>query len=177
MGGLSYGAKIQVPGAFTLQGIPPEDYTVSIRDTPPGCYVQEATYGGATVLGTMLRLSGGAAGEMRITLACDAGSLRARVVDGAGTAVPFGTLFVIPEDLTNPALLPPAMRQLEIRDGWTEPADSLPPGRYLLLPCNVETDGTAAPILRFWNARSRAKEVSIEPGASAQVTLELIEVP
>jgi len=125
----------------------------------------------------MLRLSGGAAGEMRIALACDAGSLRARVVDGGGAAVPFGTLFVIPEDLTNPALLPPAMRQLEIRDGWTEPADSMPPGRYLLLPCNVETDGTAAPILRLWNARSRAKEVSIEPGASAQVTLELVEVP
>jgi hypothetical protein len=49
----------------------------------------------------------------------------------------------------------------------------LPPGKYLALACDLELDGTAEPILKLWRQRSKAKEVEIGPGETAQITLEI----
>ncbi len=51
----------------------------------------------------------------------------------------------------------------------------LPPGKYLVLASGGPLDWTAESILRFWNARSKAKEVEIGPNATVQVSVEPVD--
>lgn len=172
--GLSYGDYIQVPGAFTLGDVPVNDYMLDVNELPDGCYVKDATLGGAGVLHQPVRLTQADAGRLRIALACNGGSLRARVTDREGHAVSNVHLYLIPEEAGSAAALDDVLRQAEVEDGWSDIVTELPPGRYLVLACDLETDGTAKAILKLWRQRAKGKPVEIGPGEAAQVTLEIV---
>jgi len=176
MAGTSHGDRIQVPGPFVLDGLPVDDYTLEVREVPEGCYVKDMAFGGASVLHQPLRLTQAAGdGRLHLALACDGGSLTARVTDRDGNPVSHVHLYVMPEEAGSAAALSDVLRQADVENGWSEVVKPLPPGKYLVLPCDLELDGTAEPILKLWRARSKAKEVEIAAGETAQVTLEIQE--
>jgi hypothetical protein len=113
-----------------------------------------------------------AEGRLHIALACDGGSLTARVTDRHGNPVSHVNLYVMPQEAGSAAALHDVLRHAEVEKGWSGVVTPLPPGKYLVLACDLETDGTADPILKLWRARSKATEVEIGPGQTAQVTLE-----
>lgn len=172
-----YGIGPSVPGSFTVEPVPAGDYQMDVRRLPSGCYLKEASHGGANILHEPLRLTRGAGdGRMHLTLACDGGSLTARVTDRDGNPVSNVTFYVMPEEAASPAMLNDVLRQEDVEKGWSGTVARLPPGKYLVLASGLDTDGTAQPVLKLWNARSRAKEVSIGPGETAQITLEISDI-
>lgn len=174
LSGVALGDRILVPGPFSLEGIPIDDYTLDVRGLPDGCYVKDATYAGASVKHQPLRLTESAGeGRLHIALACDGGSLTARVTDRDGNPVSHVHLYVMPEETGSAAALHDVLRQADVENGWSEIVKPLPPGKYLLLACDLELDGTAEPVLRLWRQRAKAKEVAIGPGEAAQATLEI----
>lgn len=175
MAGFSYGGRIRVPDQFTLESTPVDDYTLDLREIPDGCYAKGATFDGAVVLHDLVHLTQSAGGRLRIVLACDAGSLTARVTDRDGNPVSHVHLYVMPEETPSAAALHEVLKQAEVENGWSEIVKPLPPGKYLALACDLEMDGTAEPVLKLWAARSKAKEVEIGPGATVQLTLEIAD--
>jgi hypothetical protein len=177
MAGFSYGGRIRVPGDFTLENTPVDDYTLDLREIPDGCYVKDATLDGAAVLHQPLRLTQSAGGRLHIALACDAGSLTARVTDRDGNPISHVHLYVMPEEAPSAAALHEVLKQADVENGWSEAVKPLPPGKYLALACDLEMDGTAEPVLKLWRARSKATEVEIGAGATVQLTLQIADFP
>jgi hypothetical protein len=176
LAGVIYGDHVRVPGPFTLESMPVEDYTLDVRELPEGCYVKDAAFAGASVLHQPLRLTQAAGdGRLHIALACDSGSLTARVTDRDGNPVSHVTLYVMPEEAGSAAALHDVLRQAEVENGWSGIVRPLAPGKYLVLACDLELDGTAEPILKLWRQRSKATEVELGPGGTAQVTVEIGE--
>lgn len=172
---VSYGGRIQVPGPFTLENSPANDYSLKLGELPAGCYVKQAAFGSANVLHQPLQLAQGAEGRLHIALACDGASLTARVTDRDGNPVSHVNLYVLPAEAPSAAALSDLLKQAEVQNGWSGIVQPLPPGKYLVLACDLELDGTAEPILKLWRSRPKAKEVEIGAGESAQVTLEADE--
>jgi hypothetical protein len=172
-----YGTHIQVPGPFALEGMPADDYIFDVQELPEGCYVNDATLAGASVWRQPLRLTQAAGdGRLHIALACDGGSLMARVTDRDGNPVSNVNLYVMPEEAGTAAALYEVLRQAEVEKGFSGTVKPLPPGKYLVLACDLRTDGTADPILKLWSQRAKATEVEIGAGQIAQVTLELADI-
>jgi len=167
MSGVTYGDHIQAPGSFRLEQMPPDDYKLEFSELPEGCYVKGAPLD--------VQLGEGADDRLHVAVACDGASLTARVTDGDGNPVSHLKLYLIPADAASPAALQDDLQQAEIENGWSE-VKPLAPGKYLALACDVETDGTAAPIVKLWQARGKAKEIEIGAGQKAQITLESIEL-
>ena len=172
-GGLSFGDRVRVPGSFTLDGIPIDDYTLDLRELPEGCYAKDATFGGVTVLHAPLRLTQAADGRLHIALACDGGSLAARVTDRDGNPVSNVQLYLMPEETGSAAALHDVLRQTDVENGWSGIIKPLAPGKYLALACDLQMDGTAVPFVKLWRMRSKAKEIEVDSGEAAQVTLEI----
>ena len=172
----SYGGRIRVPGSFSLQRLPADDYAVDLRDLPEGCYVKEATLAGADILHAPLRLSEALDSRLRIALACDAGSLQARVTDREGNPVSDVNVFVIPGDAGSAAALSMVVRQAAVENGWSGTVKPLPPGKYLVLAAHLDFDGSAEPFLKLWRWRSHAKEVEIGTNQSTRVMIELADL-
>ncbi len=176
-GVFSFGGHIAVPGPFTLGRIPVDDYAFRLSGLPPGCYAKEATYGGAGVLHGMVQFTRAAPdSRLHIALACDGGSMTARVTDGDGNPVSNLWLYIMAKDAASPAALQQILRQEEVVNGWSGTVADLPPGTYLVLACGLEMDGTAAPVIKLWQARSRAKEISVGSGEAVRITLEISEL-
>ena len=172
--GAIYGDRVRVPGPFTFEGIPVDNYTLDLSGLPDGCYIEEATLAGVSVLHQPLRLTQAAGeGRLHIALACDGGSLTARVTDRDGNPVSHVNLYVMPQEAGSAAALYEVLRHAEVENGWSGVVKPLPPGKYLVVACDLETDGTAEPILKLWRQRSKAKPVEIGPGETAQITLEI----
>jgi len=173
----SYGGRVQVPGPSMLGRVPIDDYEMEFRELPPDCYVKEAVWGGTDLLHDPLRLTRSSGdGLLRASLACDAASLNARVTDSDGNPVSGVNLYVMPADVASPARLADLLRQETVEDGWSGTVASLPPGKFLVLATRLEMDGTTEPILRLWHARTKAKEVTLGPRESSQITLEMSEL-
>ena len=144
IGGRMFGDHVRVPGPFTLESMPVEDYTLEVREVPEGCYVKDAAFAGASVLHQPLRLTQVTGeGRLHIALACDSGSLTARVTDRDGNPVSHVRLYVMPEDAGSAAELHDVLRHAEVENGWSGVVKPLPPGKYLVVACDLETDGTA----------------------------------
>lgn len=173
---MSYGDHVAVPGPFTLENSPADDYELKIGQFPDGCYVKRAEFGGVNVLHRALRLTEAPEGRLHIALACDGASLTARVMDRDGNPVSHVNFYVMPEDIGSAAALSEVLRAAEVENGWSGMVQALAPGKYLVLASGLELDGTADPILSLWRARSKAKEIEIGPGDAAQVTLEIGDI-
>ena len=176
-GVFSYGGRVTVPGSFTMQRMPVEDYAVSVDRLPEECYVKEASWAGKSILHSELRLTQEAdGGQLRFTIACDGGSMTARVTDRDGNPVSNATLYVIPADVDSPGLLSQVVRESDVAKGWSGKVAALAPGKYLVLACELENDSSEDAISKLWQARSRAKEVEVGAGEAMQATVELANV-
>lgn len=177
-GAMSIGGRLWVPGPFALEGIPLEvdDYELEVGNLPAGCYAKEASYGGVRVHGQLRLTRAVFEGRMRLVLACDGGSLTARVTDHDGNAVSQAHLYLMPAGAASEAAVSDVIRRGDVEKGWSSIRGPIVPGKYLAIACQLELDGTVETLQKLWQARSLAKEVEVGPNAVAQVILELVEL-
>ena len=173
-GVMSLGGLVSVPGEFDVGPADMGDYGFDVSDVPNGCYVKEATFAGANILGGTVRVARSDGGRLRLVLGCDGGSVSARVTDREGHAVSDATLYVMPAE-GSPAELARSVRVEQVTGGWSGVVGSLRPGRYLALASSLQLDGTAEAVLKLWNRRSQATEVTVTPGGAAQLSVTVDE--
>ena len=171
-----FGDRFPVPGPFTLSRLPAGGtYQFGAANLPSDCYTKEASLGSANLQEGLLRtMDGTAAGRIRLVLACDGSFLTARVSDSEGNPVSHVQLYVMPSDAPSEAALSRRIHTGEVENGWSGSIGPLPPGKYLVLASELELDGTAEPVIKLWQARSKAIEVEVGP--HAQVTTNLVAV-
>jgi hypothetical protein len=169
--------KSSLPGQFSFPGLLQDEYSIQTRGLPDGLYVKDVTYGGQSVLGKALRV-GSAMGDagLRVVVARDGGSVSARVTDKDGKPVGDCSVMLLPAGASSEAALATAMQsgQTDQNGAWT--SSTLAPGRYFALASYASIDRSPETIGKLWRARSRAKEIALEPNMTAQVTLEPREI-
>jgi hypothetical protein len=162
-----------VPGEFTLHGVEMDEYAVRTRVNAAGVYIKDIVYGGNSVHYTPLRL-GSAMGDagVKVIVARDAGGVAFQVT-ADGKPVGDGRVYLFPADIRDEAELQARMSGGYIdQNGSYQTGLTLPPGKYYAIALTERLDPTPECMSKLWQARTRAKEVEITAGQTAQVSLE-----
>jgi hypothetical protein len=175
-GGMFTGERVRLPAEFKLR-LPGDEFKLDVAPLPPGCYLKEAGWSGVRVRNRPVRIARGLpAGTLEIVIGCDSGSIGARVTDRDGNPVSNIHLYAMPAAADSAAAMAEDLLTGEVDKGWGTVSGVVPPGKYLVLACNVELDGTADPYLKLWQARGRATEVRVGARAAVRVTLEALSI-
>jgi hypothetical protein len=165
-----------IPGKFSFEGLFVDDYASQIRGVPAGAYLKDVTYGDRSVLYEPLR-PGTATGEatLRVILARDGGKISTKVADKDGNPVADVNVVILPESAASEAALAARMvsGQADQNGAWS--SAQLAPGKYYVLATQGPVLKSPEIVNKLWLARSKAKEVDLAPGASAQVTLSPLD--
>jgi Carboxypeptidase regulatory-like domain len=169
-------AKSPVPGNFSFQDILADDYAVLVQSLPPGSYIKDITFAGASVLNKPLHL-GSASGDtrLRVTVADDCGLLAVRVLDKDGNPAPGSYVTVMPADSLPPALLAARMVSAPTNDKGLFTSGCLAPGKYHVIATTAPTEPTPESIGRILKARSSSNEIELNANAVLQVESRLID--
>jgi hypothetical protein len=100
----------------------------------------------------------------------------AKVADKDGKPVGNCWVILLPAGAGSEAALAAAFQfgQTDQNGAWT--SGTLVPGKYLALASYAAMDKSPEAIGKLWRARARAQEIALEPGKTAQVTLEPREI-
>jgi hypothetical protein len=152
-------------------------YAVRVSGLPRNLYVRDVTYAGRSVMLEPLQL-GSAIGnaELRVVVARDGGFLSVRVNDRDGKPVPNPNVFVMPARAGSEVDLASLISYGMADQNGRYESRALPPGKYFVLASSLPLDTSPETIGKLLGAKTRAKEVDIGPGATAQVTVEHIEM-
>jgi hypothetical protein len=165
-----------IPGKFSFENTFVDDYAAEIRNVPAGAYLKDITYGDRSVLYEPLR-PGSATGEatLRVILARDGGKISAKVADKDGNPVADSNLVILPESAASEVALAARMvsGQADQNGAWS--SGQLPPGKYYVVATKGPVLKSPEIVTKFWQARSKAKEVDLAPGATAQVTISPLD--
>jgi hypothetical protein len=173
-GGLQVGGPTPVPGPFSLGRLPAGEWQLRVSRLAAGCYVKSATYGSQDLLRGFLHVGqDGATDRVRLSIACDGGSLTAHVTDTSGNPVPDVFLYLFDPEASGPGEMAANLRRTQVTTGWSAPLTALRPGKYLALVAAADTsgEGSADDVEALWSLKSEAKPVEIGPGAMAQLTM------
>jgi hypothetical protein len=177
MGGENLEARGDVPSEFTVKSVPADEYVVRVSVRAPGMYVKDVTYGGNSVMYSPLKM-GSAIGDasVKVIVARDAGGAAALVTE-EDKPVGDAQVYFFPQDVRNEAEL-----QARIASGATDQNGNyqtgvkLAPGKYYAIAAMTKTDATPESVGKLWRARTKAKEVDIAAGQTAQVSLEPVSI-
>jgi hypothetical protein len=174
-GGLQVGGRpTTVPGPFSLGRLRAGEWQLRVSRLAAGCYVKSATYGQQNLLRGFLRVGEeGGPDRVRLSIACDGGSLTARVTDTSGNPVPDAILYLFDQESSGPGEMAASLHRTQVMSGWSVPLTALRPGKYLALAATLDAsgDGSADDVEALWSLRSEAKPVEIAPGAMAQLSM------
>ncbi len=164
--------RSSIPGKFSFDGLFVDDYAAEIRNVPVGAYLKDVTYGDRSALYEPLR-PGTAAGEatLRVILARDGGRINAKVADKDGNPVADANVVILPESAASEAVLAAQMVSGQVDQNGAWSTNMLAPGKYYVLATQGPVLKSPEIVNKLWLARSKAKEVDLAPGATAQVTL------
>jgi hypothetical protein len=163
-----------VPGPFSLGRLRGGEWQLRISRLAGGCYVKSATYGSQDLLRGFLRVGEeGAADRVRVSIACDGGSLTARVTDTSGNPVSDAILYLFDSEASGSGEMAASLRRTQVTSGWSAPLTALRPGKYLALVAALDAsgEGPADDVEALWSLKSEAKPVEIGPGAMAQLAM------
>ncbi len=96
-GGFSYNPPAGADGSFTLDGVAPGDFRVTLQRVPPDGYVKSMRLGNADVLNDGLHLSGPPEGLLEIVIGANAGKIEGSVVNARQQAVANRTVVLVPD--------------------------------------------------------------------------------
>ena len=160
-----------------MQGWPGLDYMLqaTIKPSPPlpNSYIKDISYGGISVFHRWLRI-GTAIGDarLRITLANDGGVLKVSAADSSGKIGGNARVLILPATATSESILADSMITAQAGPSGDFASPALPPGKYYVLATYDLIDKTPEALTAVWRARLLGKEVDINPGATASVTVE-----
>jgi hypothetical protein len=176
IGGMLSMGGTRIPGPFRLGRLRSGEWRVEVRQLPAACYVKSMTYGSQNLLRALLRAGEEGGGErVRLTIACDGGSLTARVDDGGKPATK-AILYLYDADARTPGEMALDLRRIAVTNGWSAALTAIPPGKYLALASDIDEagEGNADEVEALWTLRGNAKPVEIAAGAMAQVSLTFV---
>jgi hypothetical protein len=161
-----------IPGAFSFSNVLPDEYTVEISGLPPGFYLKDVTYGGASVLRLPLRADAvTSSAHLHIVLASDGGTIATKVADKDGNPVADCSIAIIPEDVASDAALAAALvpGRTDQYGAYTSPR--IAPGKYYVLATAARVGHSPEFIASLTRSLSRLQEVELGPSATVQVAL------
>jgi hypothetical protein len=80
-------ATINEDGTFTLEGVAPSSFAISVAGLPQGFYLKTATFGGIDLLRNPLDMTSGAGGTLDVLLSNKAGEITGAVRNDRGDAM------------------------------------------------------------------------------------------
>jgi len=167
------GARSDVPGTFTIDGVFPDEYGVRAIVNAPGIYVKDVTFSGRSVLYEPLRTASAMSGAgMRVVMAHDGAALSVQVNDKDGNPVADMRVLAIPADLPSEGAVAARLVQGQTNQLGQYTSQTLPPGKYYVVAAEESVDPTPESIGRLWRSRNRYQEVDLPPAGSAQVRLQ-----
>jgi hypothetical protein len=170
-------AESDVPGGFSFGGVLADEYSVRVRNLPPGVYIKDVTYGGSSVLHLPLRVgSVVASSQVRILLATDGGAIATRVADKDGNVVPDCSIAIIPAESDSAATLADALvlGQTDQYGAYSSP--SLAPGKYYVLATTAHVTLAPESIGKLSRALNHAQEIDLGAGVHVQVSLSPVSI-
>jgi hypothetical protein len=157
--------RYPVPGTFTFPALRTLEYALQPSIGPPkafaNAYVAEVTYGPVSILHQAFRATDG---TLRVTIANDAGFLKA-------TAPPGAWILILPGAVSSEAALADAMVSGQADYDGTYTSSRLRPGKYRVVATHDIIDRTPECIGRISEARIHGAEVEVGPGATVSVQL------
>jgi protocatechuate 3,4-dioxygenase beta subunit len=96
-GGFSFNPPAAADGSFTLDGVSPGDFRVTLQRIPPDQYVKSMRVGNADVLNEGLHLSGPPEGLLEIVIGANAGKIEGTVVSARQQALANRTVALVPD--------------------------------------------------------------------------------
>lgn len=171
------GERSEIPGAFSISGLLPSDYSARASIANSSLYVKEFQYAGQSILYAPLRF-GSALGNtgLRVIVARDGGRISALVRDKDGN--PLGDLRIIafPAEIASEAALQAALITGQTSQTGRYRSQALRPGKYFVAATEERVNATPESIGALWRARTRFKEVELSPTGSAEVALTPISL-
>jgi hypothetical protein len=166
--------KADKNGGFTLEGVTPAAYDLSLPLSPAGTYVRSVMFNGREALGQTLDCSAITTGTLRIVLGSDGGKVDARVSRDDKPA-PNATVVLVPAD-------PSRRFPLTVRRGSSDAAghialSDVPPGDYLAFAWEEVEDGAWFDADFVKAAQSQAVKVQVGPKANEEIQLKVLAAP
>jgi hypothetical protein len=163
--------KADKAGGFTLEGVTPAAYDVTLPFSPPGTYVKSVTFNDREMLGRPLDCSAITTGTLGIVLGTDGGKVSGRVSRDDKPA-PNATVVLLPAD---PGRRYPATVRQGVSDGAGHIAlTDVPPGDYLAFAWEEVEDGVWFDPEFVKASQSQAVKVQVGPKASEEIELKLL---
>jgi hypothetical protein len=167
------GARPDIPGTFTIDGVFPDDYSVRAILNAPGIYVKDVTYAGRGVLYEPLRMGTAMSGAgLRVAVAHDGATLSIQVTGKDGNPGSDLRVLVMPAEVPSEAVLASRLVQGQTDQLGQYTSQTLAPGKYYVMATEDAVDPTPESMGRLWRARDRFQEVELPPSGTARVKLE-----
>lgn len=168
MAGAAPMARMEDGGRFTLRGVTPLRYVVSIDGLPDGCYVQSMRYGGQEVASAGTEFTVRA--PLEVVISASAGKIAGTVTDKDGRPMIGAIVVLLPPD----AAVQPQEASSDDNGAFT--FNRLKPGRYKVLAWeDMEPGAYQDPEFRKLY-ESRAAEVNVGPRDQQTAQLRAIMV-
>ena len=124
-------ARVREDGAFTLDAVNPDLYSVVVSNLPDGFYVKSIAANGQDLMGPGLDLGRGTAGEVDILLSPNSGQVTGVAQNGAGQPAAGATVALVPQERER--LAQPQYYRTAVTDGAGRfNLSNLDPGSYKL---------------------------------------------
>jgi hypothetical protein len=168
------GARSDLPGTFSLEGLLLTDYAHRETVNSPGVYIKDVTYGGKSILYEPLRAGAMTADlGVRVVVGRDGGTISARVVDKDGNPQSDLNVICLPAAIASEAMLQMALVTGQTDQQGQYQSHPLRPGKYLLYATTDRINATPEFIDNLWRSRNRFQDVDVAPNGAAQVTITL----
>jgi hypothetical protein len=170
-------ASTTIPGEFAFPDLLMDEYSLDVRGLTGRMYIKDITYGTSSIFHQPLK-TGSAIGSagIRLLVARDGATLTVTAAGKEGQPAGDVDVTLIPEFAGSDAALAALIVSGRTDQNGVYRSGTLPPGKYYVLAGNVANDNTPECITKLRRARTKAKEVELVPGATMQVSVELIEI-
>ena len=159
-------------GSFEVDGLAPSGYRVQISGLPQAAYLKEAAADDRDVMDSGLDLGNGAAGELKLVVSFNGGTVNGAVKDDEGNPSASATVVLVPE-------MDKRKRQDLYKRAVTDElgqvsVNGIAPGEYKLFAFDYVEPGAYYDPAFLSAYEDSGEEVEIEEGAQAVVDLEVI---
>jgi hypothetical protein len=158
-------------GAFTLEGVTPAAYDLTLSLSPAGTYLRSVMFNGREALGQVLDCSAITSGTLGIVLGTDGGKVEARVSRDDKPA-PNATVVLVPADPSR--RFPATVRQGVSDETGHIALNDVPPGDYLAFAWEEVEDGVWFDADFVKAAQGHAVKVQVGPKGNEEIQLKLL---
>jgi hypothetical protein len=172
LGGPSYSPPAQSDGSFTLDGVSPGDFRVSVRTGLQDAYVKSIRMGNADVLDAGLHIAGPPDALLEVVIGASGGRISGKLVNARGESLSNRTVVLVPDARLRHRT--DLYKSVATDTAGAFRFQGIPPGDYELFAWeNVETGAWQDPnFIRPYEGRG--KKVLINENADENLELTVI---